>query len=203
MAQNRGWIVPARSSGSVLRGLVRIPPQKPKRSIDPVSAYAWDVLQGRIVACRLVILACERHWRDMVSGDRRGLTFRVDKAKFALEFFGKFLRHSKGEWAGKPMVLEPWQEFALGSVYGWVRADKTRRFRTAYNEIARKQGKSQVAAGVGLFGLVGEGEPGAEIYCAATKKGSGSDHLRGSTKDGALLAGLDVFFTCVPSQYLE
>src|SRR4051794_26766011 len=164
MTQTQGWIIPTVLSGAVLRGPVRLPPRKPKRSVDPVSAYAWDVLQGRIVACRLVILACERHWRDVVAGESRGLTFRGDKAKFALAFFGKFLRHSKGEWAGKPMDLAPWQEFVLGSVYGWVRKDKTRRFRTAYNEVARKSGKSQILAGVGLYGLVGEKEPGAEIY---------------------------------------
>src|SRR3954453_13273320 len=104
----KGWIVPALASGSALRGPVRVPRTKPRRSVDPVSAYAWDVLQGRVVACRMVILACERHWRDLAAGEKRGLTFRLDKAQFARGFFGKFLRHSKGEWAGKPMMLEPW-----------------------------------------------------------------------------------------------
>lgn len=81
-----------------------------------------------------------------------------------------FLRHSKGEWAGSPVLLEPWQEFYLGTLFGWRRADGTRRFRTSYLEVARKNGKSTLLAGVGLYLLVADGEPGAEVYTAATKR---------------------------------
>ncbi len=79
-----------------------------------------------------------------------------------------FLRHSKGEWAGQVVMLEPWQEFYLATLFGWMRADGTRRFRTSYLEVARKNGKSTMLAGVGLYLLVADGEPGAEIYTAAT-----------------------------------
>lgn len=81
-----------------------------------------------------------------------------------------FLRHSKGEWAGSPVLLEPWQAFYLGTLFGWRRGDGTRRFRTSYLEVARKNGKSTLLAGVGLYLLVADGEPGAEIYTAATKR---------------------------------
>lgn len=86
-----------------------------------------------------------------------------------MRFFG-LLRHSKGEWAGKPLVLTPWQGFVVGSVFGWLRKDGTRRFRTVYQEVPRKNGKSTMLAGIGLYMLVADGEPGAEIYAAATKK---------------------------------
>ena len=66
--------------------------------------------------------------------------------------------------------LELWQQFIVGAVFGWKRADGTRRFRTVYDEIARKNGKSSLLAGVGLFLLVADGEPGAEVYAAATKR---------------------------------
>lgn len=66
--------------------------------------------------------------------------------------------------------LEPWQEFYLGTLFGWLRADGTRRFRTSYLEVARKNGKSTLLAGVGLYLLVADGEPGAEVYTAATKR---------------------------------
>lgn len=91
------------------------------------------------------------------------------KANRAIRFFG-LLKHSKGEWAGQSFKLELWQKFIVGCLFGWLRADGTRRFRTAYVEIPRKNGKSTLAAGVALYLLVADGEPGSEVYSAATKK---------------------------------
>lgn len=161
---------PIRTVKSAHRSAVTLPEVKPKRTVDPVSAYAWDVCMGRIVACRYVRMACERHFHDLRFGPKRGLTFSPAHALFVVQFFRQFLRHSKGEWAGKPVELSAWQEFVVGSVYGWFRRDGTRRFRTAYCEVARKNGKSTVASGLGVFGLVGDGEPGAEVYAAATTR---------------------------------
>lgn len=66
--------------------------------------------------------------------------------------------------------LEPWQIFCVGAVHGWRRVDGTRRFRTAYWEIAKKNGKTTLAAGMGLIGLVADNEPGAEVYSFARRK---------------------------------
>ena len=140
-----------------------------RRSTDPVTAYALDVVGGRIPAGRLVVLACKRHLDDCEHGPARGLRWDAAAAGRAIEFFG-FLRHSKGEWAGRLFLLQPWQAFIVGSVFGWLRADGTRRFRTVYEEIPRKNGKSSALAGVGLYGLLADREPGAEIYAAATRK---------------------------------
>ena len=152
------------------RRKAEIPARRPARSVDPVSAYAHDVCTGRIIACRYVRLACERHFRDLIAGRKRGLVYSPEWARYAIGFFSDYLRHSKAEWAGRPLVLEPWQEFAIGSVYGWFRRDGTRRFRTAYEEVARKNGKSSMAAGVAIFALIADQEPGAEVYAAATKR---------------------------------
>jgi phage terminase large subunit-like protein len=138
-------------------------------STDPVTAYALDVRDGRVPACRLVRLACERHLRDQEQGSARGLRFDPALATWAISFFG-FCRHYKGEWAGHVFDPSPWQKFVIGSVFGWVRKDGTRRFRVVYEEIPRKNGKSTKLAGIGLLGLIADGEPGAEIYSAATKK---------------------------------
>jgi phage terminase large subunit-like protein len=138
-------------------------------STDPVTAYAREVVAGKRIACRFVKLAARRHIDDLKTGPARGLTWNPNAALFAIRFFG-FLRHSKGELAGQPIRLEPWQMFCIGSVYGWFRADGTRRFRTLYQEIPKKNGKSTEAAGIGLLGLVADGELGAEVYAAATKK---------------------------------
>lgn len=134
-----------------------------------VTAYARSVVAGETVACHWVRLACERHLRDLETGAERGLRFSEEHADYALEFFG-FLRHFKGEWGGRPIQLEPWQKFIIGSVFGWLRAEGLRRFRTVYVEIPRKNGKSTLAGGVALFLLLADGEPGAEIYSAATKR---------------------------------
>ena len=131
--------------------------------------YVEDVLSGRRRECRWVRLACERHLRDLDTGKARGLRFDERAAKLALAFFG-VLRHSKGEWAGQPVALEPWQQFHLWNLFGWKRADGTRRFRVSYLEVGRKNGKSTMGAGVGLYLQAADGEPGAEIYTAATKR---------------------------------
>ena len=135
----------------------------------PVTAYADQVITGKVPAGELVTLACERHIRDLKTAKTRGLRFSEPAADHAIEFY-RFLRHSKGEWAGCELQLEPWQVFIIGSVFGWLRSDGTRRYRTAYNEVPRKNGKSTLAAGVGLYLFMADGEPGPEIYSAATKR---------------------------------
>lgn len=131
--------------------------------------YAQDVVSGKIVACHWVKRACQRHIDDLTHGHERGLRFDAAAAEKVLTFFG-VLKHSKGEWAGRPVVLEPWQQFFLWVLFGWKRDDGLRRFRTAYISVARKNGKSTIAAGVGLYLLAADGEPGAEVYSAATKR---------------------------------
>src|SRR5690606_10972992 len=91
-------------------------------------------------------------------------------ASRVVEFIQRFCRHHKGEWAGQPFRLEPWQREIVRTVFGWRRPDGTRRFRTAYVEVPRKNGKTELAAAVGLYLLVADGEAGAEVYSAATKR---------------------------------
>ena len=131
--------------------------------------YVDDVLAGKQPACKSVRLACARHRRDREHGPGRGLAFDEATAKKAVAFFG-LLKHSKGEWAGRPLMLEAWQQFVVWSLFGWKREDGQRRFRTSYLEVARKNGKTTMAAGVGLYLMLADGEPGAEIYSVATKR---------------------------------
>lgn len=143
-------------------------PQR-EHSVKIASQYALDVLSGKRVAGDLVRQACQRHLDDLEGGAERGIRFDAEDAAIALEFF-RLLRFSTGEWAGKPFWLEPWQQFIVASLFGWKREDGTRRFRTAYAEMARKNGKSCLLAGVGVYMLVADGEPRAEVYSAATKR---------------------------------
>jgi len=131
--------------------------------------YIDGVMSGEITACHWVKLAVKRHLHDLDTGHQRGLHFDEKAAKRVIRFFS-FLKHSKGKWAGQKIELEPWQQFILAMVFGWKRSDGTRRFRTAYLEVARKNGKSTLAAGIGLYLMLADGEGGAEVYSAATKK---------------------------------
>ena len=136
---------------------------------DPVGVYARSVASGKVPACKLHRQAAERHLADLVHAGRRGLTFDRRKALEAIERCRLF-RHTKGEWRGRRLELEPWQQFVVGSLFGWRRRDGTRRFRTAYIEIPRKNGKSTLVAAIVLLATFLDGEPGAEGYCAATMR---------------------------------
>jgi phage terminase large subunit-like protein len=96
---------------------------------------------------------------------REGCYFDLAAAERFREFARRFLRHSKGQWAGQPFELLEWQwEDVIKPLFGWRRPDGTRRFRRAYIEIPKKNGKSTLAAAIGLYMLCGDGEQGAEVY---------------------------------------
>lgn len=100
-----------------------------------------------------------------------GCYFDPGAAERVRVFFDKFLRHSKGRWAGKPFGLLDWQwHDVVRPLFGWKRADGKRRFRRAYIEIPKKNGKSTLCAGFGLYFLVADGEAGAEVYSAAADR---------------------------------
>ena len=140
--------------------------------MHPIDSYARAVAARGLPAGRYHRLACVRHLRDRVREGTTDFPYVLDLGR--ADRFARFaaqLRHYKGEWAGQFVVLQPHQLFRLGSFFGWVhRASGLRRFRTAYNEIPRKNGKSLEAAIVALYATFFDGEPGAEGYCIATKR---------------------------------
>jgi phage terminase large subunit-like protein len=142
---------------------------QPTPPADPVTQYALDVMAGRIVAGVLIRKACERHLRDLATGAERGLRFDVAAALRAIAF-PELLKHYKGEWAGQPIALEGWEKFVLGALFGWKRADGTRRFRSLYLEVAKKNGKTILAAIIAILLAFFDGEAGAEVYSIATKR---------------------------------
>ncbi len=134
----------------------------------PATAYARNVVEGRIVAGELIRLACQRHIDDLEHGTERGLWFDHDEARRRVGFF-PLLKHSKGKWAGKTFELQQYQQWMTGCIFGWKRRDRHRRFRVAHVEMARKNGKTQWASGMGNCVLVMDREGGAEIYNVAGK----------------------------------
>lgn len=104
---------------------------------------------------------------------RREGAFWFDKeaADRAEAFFPRYLQHVKGRWAGEPFELERWQrEQIIRPLFGWKREDGSRRYRSLYVEVPRKNGKSTLGAGIALLLLCADGEPGAEVYSAAADR---------------------------------
>lgn len=139
-------------------------------SVNLANAYARGVLSGKILACRYIKLACQRHFDDLKKSLDKNYPYQFnrDLAERACRFV-QLLPHSSGDLAGQKLKLEPWQSFIFCSIFGWVtKTDKKRRFREAYIRVARKNGKSFFAAGIGTYMFCADGENSAEVYCGAT-----------------------------------
>lgn len=107
--------------------------------------------------------------RKSRSSPKPGFSFDKKAAQRAVDVF-RSLKHTKGEWAGKSFIPEPWQHDVIWKVFGSMRADGNRQYRIVYIEVPRKNGKSTLAAGFGCVLLYSDGEPGAEVYsCAADR----------------------------------
>lgn len=136
----------------------------------PTTRYAEDVGAGRVVAGPHVRAACARHLRDLEHGHKRGLRFDEASADYAIGYFENVLKLAGGDFEGRPFKLEPSQIFIIGSMFGWLKENGKRRFRLCYVEEGKGNGKSPIAAGIGLLCLTSDGEARAEVYAAATMK---------------------------------
>ena len=133
----------------------------------PYMQYPADVLSGRIVVGTYIRQAAERFFSLME--DER-YEFRPEKVDSVIRLF-HHLKHFKGRHSGNPFLLEAWQEWIIASIYGFYnRKDGSRLTQTVYIEVARKNGKTALAAGIGLNALFNDGEDGAEVYFAANSK---------------------------------
>lgn len=136
-------------------------------SSDRATAYAREVKAGRVVAGLFVRQACSRHLADL---KRKDLRWDRERSERAIAIFESCYRLD----SGAPFVLQPFQCFIIGSVMGWYGLDGMRRFRTAYVEIGKGNGKTPMAAGLGLIGLVFDEEGAAEVYSAAATQDQAS-----------------------------
>lgn len=131
------------------------------------------VLRGELVVGELVMLAVERHYRDLQSGAARGLRFSPEHAWHVIDYIEKWFHHIKGALSGEPIQLDPWQKFWTAVLYGWRRLEGDvwlRRFTRGYEEVARKNGKSTWKGPQGAYLWMMDGEPGAEVYAVATTR---------------------------------
>jgi phage terminase large subunit-like protein len=115
------------------------------------------------------ILAAVKRYRKWQK--RKDIWFDVEKANAMLFFTEAFLKHAKGKWAGKPLILESWQKFFFANIYGWQKYNEDQKavrvIRTAYLQVPKKNGKTIMGGSPVIYGVYGEGVKGADCYISA------------------------------------
>ncbi|WP_144489941.1 terminase large subunit [Bacillus thuringiensis] len=137
--------------------------------VNYADMYASNVMRNKKKYPNSIILAVERYrkWKK-----RKDIWFDVDRANEMLDFVQSFVRHVKGPLAGQLMELELWEMFVFANMYGWYHKNEkgktVRVVRESYVQVPKKNGKTIIAAGALLYAMYGEGELGADCYCAAS-----------------------------------
>ena len=135
---------------------------------NPVLEYAAAIEAGEIVTSRRVAAVYKRLAAEIHDYPDR---FSLSKAMKPIRFIESFCKHSKGALGGQPFKLALWQRAFIAALFGFIDPDTGyRRYREAMCLMARKNGKSTLAAAICLYMLMADGEAGAEVYCAATKR---------------------------------
>ncbi|HIX41938.1 MAG TPA: terminase large subunit [Candidatus Kurthia intestinigallinarum] len=157
---------------------------------NPIIDYYNKIEAGDIVAGTKV-KQIYKHLVQQIYEPVGEFEYRPERANHAIEFIENFCKHSKGKWGGQPIELELWQQAFIAASFGFVhKIDGTRQYREVLLVVARKNGKSTIASGLGLYLQTADGEPGAEVYAVATKKDQAklvwADAKRMVTKSPAL-----------------
>ena len=157
---------------------------------DPATVardYCQQIMQGAIPSCDLLRRSCARHLNDLESGHERGLFFDPAAARNIATWYSDFCA----------LKLEPWETWIVTSLFAWKKPSGARRFSDAWISMAKKNGKTTLASGIGLFGLVADGERYAEVYSAATKRDQAKliyrDAVRAVHSNAELKAALKEF----------
>lgn len=153
----------------------RVRAEKPDKLsyVDKALRYAYGVLDGSVPACKWTKLACQRQLNDLDREARGTFAYRFDRERAdRVCRFVELSPHVKGKkFVGRTIHLEDWQCFLLTTIFGWIsRGSGARRFRRAYSEIAKGNGKSAMIAAVANYMAFADDEPGAEVYSAATTR---------------------------------
>jgi len=154
--------------------------RKQKPHVTKAKRYAKNVVEGKIPACKWTRLACQRFLDDLANERKASFPYRFN-ADRAEDFcrFAELMPHVKGKWSGTTLILENWQCFLLVNLFGWEHKETGfRRFQRAFVFLPRKNGKTTIAAIIGLGMLTIEAEPGAEVYTGATSEDQANEVFR-------------------------
>jgi len=137
---------------------------------NPIAEY-WQLIEsGKLTVNKKIRIVYKKLISDM-ENPNSVWTYDDRKAQHAIIFIEHFCKHSKGKMGGQPFILELWEKALVAAAFGFVhKIDRTRRFQEVWLMVARKNGKSTLAAAIGLYMMIADQEPGAEIYAVATKK---------------------------------
>lgn len=150
-----------------------MPARKQNIDLHPAQQYIEDVLSGKVLVCQVVKDACARHVKELeeAAKGKSDYVFNPAYPLHVIQFFTA-IKHYKGEYAGRPFTLEPWQQFIVWYCFGWRKstANGSRKVRQVYIEVPKKNGKSTFLAGICLYMAFFDNEHAADVYTAATKR---------------------------------
>lgn len=136
--------------------------------------YASDVKSGKIVCGLRIKQAIDRFYKLIESADEKGYWLDHQKGFKIINFFQKYLKHTKGKSAGTPFLLSPYQQFTLYNLFAWQKKNEAgqtiRLIRNVYEKVGKKNGKTAVLAGIPIYAMAFDKEMGAEVYVGATKE---------------------------------
>lgn len=136
---------------------------------NPILDY-WNKIQsGEIVACRKIYL-WYKYQAQRINEPSGEYFYSAKRANHVIEFFENFCHHSKGKVGGQKVKLELWEKAHLATVFGFVNINGFRQYTESILIVGKKNGKSLLASGVGLYMQIGDGENGPEVYSVATKR---------------------------------
>lgn len=131
--------------------------------------YFETIKSGKCIVSKRVYKQYEKLVHDINNSDK--YIFDEEKALRPIKFIEMFCKHSKGEWAGKPVILELFQKAYISALFGFIHKEtKLRRYKESMFYVARKNGKSTMLSGIATYMLIADGEAGSEVYSCATKK---------------------------------
>lgn len=135
---------------------------------NPIREYWEEIQSGREVVGEKIYKTLKKLVYDL---DHESEFFYSPKrANHIIEFFENYCHHSKGKYGGKPVILELWEKAILASAFGFIDIEGNRKYREVILIVGKKNGKSLLASGTGLYMLTADGEPGPEVYAVATKR---------------------------------
>lgn len=138
-------------------------------SYNPILEY-WEKIQsGEIVTSRKIKATYQKIVNDL-NDNTSEWYYNNKRANHVIEFFENYCHHSKGKFGGKPVTLELWEKALLATIFGFVDIEGNRKYREAVLIVGKKNGKSLIASGIGLYMMIADNEPGSEVYAVANTR---------------------------------
>lgn len=138
-------------------------------SYNPILEY-WEKIQsGEIITSRKIKATYQKIVNDL-NDNKSEWYYSNKRANHVIEFFENYCHHSKGKFGGKPVTLELWEKALLAVIFGFVDIEGNRKYREAVLIVGKKNGKSLIASGIGLYMMIADNEPGSEVYAVANTR---------------------------------